>query len=107
MRQSKITHGLNRTESGRLEGINAQHAYPYGATNGDNQSVARGQEAIARGQEKLLQANQRVVATNLHTPTPDTPAMQISIGTPVGIPPHVGGGPVNQNIVPTINPPIL
>lgn len=76
------------------------------------QVVSRGQEAIARGQEEVLQANQRAAAANPHTPTPATPTsatltVQIPIGTPVGVPPPVGGGPMNQNGVPVVNPHVL
>ncbi|XP_050919006.1 uncharacterized protein LOC127136501 [Lathyrus oleraceus] len=66
--------------------------------------MARGHEATARAQEEIPQANQRAAATNLHNPTHATLVMEIPIGTPVGIPPLVGVGSLNPNVVPDVNP---
>lgn len=65
------------------------------------QVVAKGQEAIARGQEEICQVNLRATSATLHNPTPADPAVQIPVGTPIGV------GLVNPNIIPAINPPIL
>lgn len=72
------------------------------------QDVARGQKAIAKGQKELCQATLRdATAGNPPTLIPAGLAMQIPMGPPVGIPPSMGGGLVNQSIMHTVNPPVL
>lgn len=68
--------------------------------------MARGQEAIDRGQEELCQANQRVAAAT-NPPTPVILVVHIPVGPSVGVPPSLGGGPVNQNDAHSINTSVL
>lgn len=70
------------------------------------QVVARGQKAIARGQEDLLQANQRVDAA-INPLAPAGLAVQIPMGLPMGVPPYLGGGLMDHNIMLTVNPSVL
>lgn len=73
------------------------------ATDGDNPSC--GQEAIVRSHEELHLANQRVVVVAANPMPPlGNPAIQILRVPPGGIPPHVGGGPMNQN---PVSPPVF